>query len=206
VGVKILIAEDDPVSRRMLQGMLAEWGHEAVAAADGGEAWRALQDDGAFRLAVLDWVMPVLDGIEVCRLVRRRPTPTPPYLILLTARDAKADIVAGLRSGANDYVTKPFDREELQARVQVGCRVVDLQQSLADRVRELEAALAQVKQLYGLLPICSYCKKIRDDQNYWQQVEAYLGAHSGAQFSHSICPECYEGVVKPKLLRWKDSR
>jgi phosphoserine phosphatase RsbU/P len=83
--------------------------------------------------------------------------------------------------------------------VQVGMRIVELQHSLADRVTALEEALARVKQLQGLLPICSYCKKIRDDRNYWQQVESYISEHSEAQFSHSICPECYEGRVKPEL-------
>jgi phosphoserine phosphatase RsbU/P len=128
-----------------------------------------------------------------------RSTPPPPYLILLTAKGRREDIITGLKAGANDYVTKPFDREELRARVQVGARIVELQHSLADRVHALEEALARVKQLQGLLPICSYCKKIRDDQNYWQQVENYISRHSEAQFSHSICPGCYEQLVKPEL-------
>jgi sigma-B regulation protein RsbU (phosphoserine phosphatase) len=127
------------------------------------------------------------------------PSSTPPYLILLTAKGGREDLVTGLEAGANDYVTKPFNREELRARVQVGVRMVELQQSLADRVKALEEALARVKQLQGLLPICSYCKKIRDDQNYWQQVESYIAEHSQAQFSHSICPDCYEKLVKPEL-------
>jgi hypothetical protein len=96
-------------------------------------------------------------------------------------------------------VTKPFNREELRARVQGGARVVELQRSLAERVEELEQALARVKQLQGLLPICSYCKKIRDDRNYWQQVEAYIGEHSEAVFSHGICPDCFDKFVKPEL-------
>ena len=92
-----------------------------------------------------------------------------------------------------------LNREELRARVQVGERVVELQRRLAERVRELEAALADVKHLSGLLPICAYCKKIRNDQNYWQQVESYVAEHSEAQFSHGICPGCYETVVKTEL-------
>ena len=197
--MKVLIAEDDSISRLMLQSMLVEWGYEVIAVADGVEAWRTLQSPDAPRLAVLDWVMPGMDGVEVCRRVRARPTQDPVHLILLTSRDEKADIVAGLKGGASDYVTKPFDRDELQARIQVGRTVVELQQSLAARVRELEEALTQVKQLQGLLPICCYCKKIRDDKNYWQQVEEYLGHHSALQFSHGICPHCWEKVVKPQL-------
>ena len=110
------------------------------------------------------------------------------YVILLTARDARADVVAGLDAGADDYLIKPFDLEELRARVQVGRRLVALQDRLADRVAELQEALTKVKQLNGLLPICAYCKRIRTDQNYWEQVEHYVAEHSEAQFSHGICP------------------
>jgi DNA-binding response OmpR family regulator len=170
-----------------------------VVTRDGVEAWNVLQEEDAPLLAILDWMMPGLDGLEVCRKVRGRQSSTPPYLLILTAKGQRKDIVNGLQAGANDYVTKPFSREELQARVQVGIRVVELQQSLADRVRALEDALARVKLLHGLLPICSYCKKIRNDQNYWQQVEIYIAEHSEAQFSHSICPECYRVRVRPQL-------
>jgi phosphoserine phosphatase RsbU/P len=197
--MKVLIAEDETVSRRLLEATLVRWGYEVVVASDGVEAWEALQGDNAPLLAILDWMMPSMDGLEVCRRIRNRPSSTPPYLILLTAKGRREDIVTGLEAGANDYVTKPFNREELRARVQVGVRMVELQQSLADRVRALEEALTRVKQLQGLLPICSYCKKIRDDQNYWQQVESYIAEHSQAQFSHSICPDCYEKLVKPEL-------
>jgi DNA-binding response OmpR family regulator len=197
--VKVLIAEDDMVSRRLLEASLTRWGYEVVVTCDGAAAWEVLQRGDAPSLVILDWMMPGMDGIEVCRRVRSALTAMPPYLILLTAKGRREDIVTGLRAGANDYVTKPFDREELRARMQVGMRMVELQQSLAERVKALEEALTRVKQLQGLLPICSYCKKIRDDQNYWQQVESYISEHSEAQFSHSICPDCYERLVKPEL-------
>jgi sigma-B regulation protein RsbU (phosphoserine phosphatase) len=148
---------------------------------------------------VMDWMMPGLDGPEICRRLRAIDTPTPTYVILLTSRDASADVVEGLRAGADDYVTKPPNEDELVARVNVGARVVGLQQTLADRLRRLEEALANVKQLQRLLPICSYCKRIRDDQNYWQQVESYITVHSGVQFSHGFCPDCYNKYVKPQL-------
>jgi CheY-like chemotaxis protein len=199
--VQVLIADDDLIQRRLLQAALAEWGYAVTAAGDGLAAWQALQGPDAPKLAILDWMMPGLDGPEVCRRLRGWPTPEPVYVILLTARGAKADVVQGLEAGANDYVTKPFDREELRARVGVGRIVVELQHSLAARVRELETALAQVQQLRGLLPICSYCKKVRDDQNYWQQVEHYVAAHSAARFSHGICPDCYRQQVLPQLER-----
>jgi len=199
--MKILVAEDDPVSRRLVRALLTKWGHDVVVVRDGSEAWEALQGPDAPQLAVLDWMMPEMDGTDVCRKVREGPDPRRVYIILLTARGNRENIVEGLQAGANDYVTKPFFPEELRARIQVGEETVRLQSSLADRVRELEDALSHVKQLQGLLPICSYCKKVRDDQNYWHQVESYVSEHSEAQFSHSICPECYEKIVLPELER-----
>ena len=197
--MKILIAEDDAVSRRVLEVTLVRFGHEVVVAGDGAQAWEVLQAEDAPRLAILDWMMPRLDGLEVCRLVRSLPSTTPPFLILLTAKSTKEEVVTGLDAGANDYLTKPFDRAELRARVQVGVQVLELQSKLADRVRELELALTQVKQLQGLLPICSYCKKIRDEQNYWQRVDSYLSAHTDVMFSHGICPDCYRDEVLPQF-------
>lgn len=197
--MKILIAEDDMVSRRVLAATLEKFGHEVVVAADGAEAWAMLQSADAPRLAILDWMMPEIDGVELCRRVRALSTAAPPYLILLTAKSGKEDVVAGLDAGANDYLTKPFDRAELRARVQVGAHVLELQKVLAARVRELEAANSQVKQLQGMLPICSYCKKIRDEQNYWRRVESYISEHAEVTFSHGICPACYTDVVQPQL-------
>ena len=197
--MRILIAEDESVSRRLLEKNLIGWGHEVIATHDGAQAWAELQKQDAPSLAILDWMMPGLDGIEVTRRVRQRQTSPPTYIILLTAKGRKADIVEGLIAGANDYITKPFDRAELRARVQVGGTVVELQQSLADRVIKLEEALAHVKLLQGILPICSYCKHVRDDHNYWQSVECYVSEHTEAKFSHSICPNCYDAIVKPQL-------
>lgn len=199
--MRILIAEDDDVSRKVLQLTLTAAAHEVVATKNGAEALSVLENENAPPLAILDWMMPDLDGLEVCRRVRRAPSQTPVYIILLTAKTEKTDIVAGLEAGANDYITKPFDRQELRARVKVGETVVNLQQTLAARVGELEIALGKVKQLQGILPICSYCKHVRDDRNYWQQVDTYISEHTDTQFSHGICPDCYESIVKPQFER-----
>jgi phosphoserine phosphatase RsbU/P len=170
-----------------------------VVTCDGLDAMRVLEGAASPRLAILDWMMPGIDGLEVCRRVRDRATEVSLYILLLTAKGAKEDIVAGLDAGADDYLAKPFDRNELRARLRVGERMVELQNSMLERVRQLEEALANVKQLQGLIPICCYCKRIRSDENYWQQVEAYVSAHSKARFSHGICPECLDTVVKREL-------
>lgn len=201
--MRILVADDDRITQRMLQSMLTSWGYDVTVCVNGVEAWEALQEENPPSLVLLDWMMPDMDGVQVCQNVRTLPLPSPMYIILLTAKGRSEDIVTGLDAGADDYIIKPFHPEELRARTHVGCRVLDLQHSLAERVQELEHALTQVKQLSGLLPICSYCKKIRDDGNYWQQVECYLAEHSEAEFTHSICPECYDGVVKPQMAAIK---
>ena len=124
--MRILIAEDDSVSRRVLTKTLAKWDHEIVVTGDGKAALEVMQAPDAPRLAILDWMMPEIDGIEVCRRIRSAPTSQPPYLILLTAKGGKENIVTGLEAGADDYITKPFDRDELKARINVGIRVVEL--------------------------------------------------------------------------------
>jgi sigma-B regulation protein RsbU (phosphoserine phosphatase) len=193
--IQILVAEDEPVSRHLLERSLLGWGYAPVICCDGEEAWHTLQRDGAPRIAVLDWMMPNMDGLAVCRAVRAAGQAIEPYLIILTAHTGQENVVRGLQAGADDYLTKPVDHGELEMRLQVAVRVVSLQQRLAERVVELEAALGRVRQLHGLLPICAYCKRIRDDRNYWSQLETYLGEHSDLTFSHGICPNCLERVM-----------
>ena len=169
--MKILIAEDDPVSRCFLEVTLIKWGFNVITTCDGNQAWEAFQRELP-TIAVLDWMMPGIDGAEVCRRVRAIETNKPAYLILLTAKSEKQDVVAGLCAGADDYITKPFNRHELHARIKVGIRVAELQTTVVDRVVELELALSRVKQLQGLLPIC-----------------------------HGICPDCYDSLVQPQMQR-----
>jgi sigma-B regulation protein RsbU (phosphoserine phosphatase) len=191
-SMKVLVAEDDPVALCLVQRIL-ERDYEVVIARDGQEAWEALCQKDRPRLAVLDWQMPGMHGTDICRRIRQLPETDPMYVLLLTAtRMSPADLLAGFEAGADDFLTKPCNAEELRARVAVGRRVLQLQQTLAERVLELEEALASVRKLQGLLPICSWCKRIRNDRNYWEQVEIYLIQHSEATFTHGICPECYE--------------
>jgi len=196
--MRILIAEDDFTSRTVLVGVLKKEGHEVTATVNGSEAWQAMQQPDAPALAILDWMMPELDGPEVVRRVRARSTDRPPYLIMLTTKGEKTDIIAGLEAGANDYLAKPFNPGELRARVEVGRRMVELQAVLAAKIEELRQALDQVKTLRGILPICAACKKIRDDQGYWRQVEVYVRDHTEAEFSHGLCPDCIKRLY-PEL-------
>jgi DNA-binding response OmpR family regulator len=188
--MRILIADDDLTSRTLLASTLKKLGHEPITAKDGLDALRALEQPDAPRLAILDWLMPEFDGPEVCRRVRQGKINHPPYLILLTSRDDKNSVSEGLQAGADEYLAKPFNPIELAARIDVGIRIITLQDGLAHKVSELEEALRQIKTLRGIVPICAGCKKIRDDAGYWNQVEAYVSAHSEASFTHGLCPEC----------------
>jgi phosphoserine phosphatase RsbU/P len=197
--MKILVAEDDAVTRRMLVVTLERLGWDVITADDGNAAWRVfetLKGKDAPEIAVLDWMMPGIEGIEICRRLHTTPGFELVYIILVTSRGGKEDLSYGLAAGANDYITKPFDPAELEARVRVGQRMVKLQRSLAARVTEVEAALAHVQRLQGLLPICSYCKKVRNEANYWEQVESYFTTHSDLDFTHSICPQCTEKMLR----------
>ena len=131
--MNILIAEDDVVSRRLLKNALTKWGFEVTAVSDGRSAWETFQTEGAPRIAIMDWMLPEIDGIELCRRIRDAETSSSTYLILLTSRSGKQDIVNGLGAGANDYIVKPFDQDELRARVEVGRRVIELQKSLIEK-------------------------------------------------------------------------
>jgi DNA-binding response OmpR family regulator len=192
--MKVLIAEDDRVTGQLLDGTLRRWKYDTILVTDGDAAWAHLRQTTLPTLALLDWMMPGMDGPDVCRRVRAELPLANMYLMLVTARETRRDLIAGLDAGADDYVVKPFDADELRARIGVGVRVIALRENLAERVEQLEVALSSVKQLRGLLPICSYCKRIRGDDSYWQQVESYITAHSNAQFSHGICPTCYATI------------
>jgi DNA-binding response OmpR family regulator len=197
--MRVMIAEDDPVSRRLLEATLQKWGFDVLVTCDGTEAFNALRDENCPRLLVLDWMMPGMDGTALSAFLRERADGDSFYILLLTAKTQKEDIVAGLQAGADDYITKPFHHEELRARIDTGRRIVDLQRRLSDRIAELEGALAEVEELSGLLPICSYCKRIREGKDYWESVEQYIAGRSKAQFSHAVCPDCYEKIVKPQI-------
>lgn len=175
--MKILIAEDDPVSVKILQFTLQHYGHEVVTAATGDEAWE-LFDREPVRVIVSDWMMPGMDGLQLCQKVRERPKTDYTYFILLTAiNTGRENLRKAMDAGIDDFLGKPLDREAILMRLRVAERILEF--------------TTQIRQLKELIPICMYCKRVRDDTNYWDQVETYIHTHTGSNFSHGICPDCF---------------
>ena len=188
----VLLADDEEPSRRFLSYYLANWGYEVTAVSDGLEAAAVLDGDSAPAIALIDWIMPGMEGPALCQHVRAQSDRPFTYLVLLTAKTLKDEVAAGLDAGADDYLTKPCDMKELRARLKVAERMVTLERTLARQVVSLQEALDQVRQLKELLPICAWCKRIRDDEDYWHSIEEYLHVHTGTDFTHGICPHCLE--------------
>ncbi len=186
--MRILIAEDDALFRRLLQQVLSPE-HDIVLAEDGGKAWTLLQAPDHPALALLDWVMPVMSGPQICRKVREDPQLSSMYLMILTAKNSMPDVTSGLRAGADDYVTKPFIPEELRARVRVGVRLIRAELANNTLTRELCELRERDADLQRLLPICPSCRTVRADSEYWRAVHAYL--HGGVADSRpDSCPAC----------------
>ena len=189
--MKVMAVEDDAVARRILTQALGKLGHEVVEAEDGEAAWDLWQTEKT-RIIVSDWLMPKSDGLGLCQKLRALKGQDYVYFILLTGSEASIENKRmTAEAGVDDFLTKPLDFQELWMRMRVAERIVRTTQ--------------QVRQLEELLPICSYCKKIRDDQNYWQQIEGYINERTGSEFSHSVCPDCYTRVVLPELEKLKVS-
>lgn len=205
--MRILIAEDDTFSRKLLEATLQKAGHEVVSCVDGEAARKAYEKEPTIEMAILDWMMPERDGLEVCRIIKNNNNNPLTYVIILTAKSRPEDLALALKSGADDFVSKPFNAMELNARIDAGCRMILLQNAMMENIRELQETLTHVDQLQGILPICAWCKKIRDDTKYWTSVEEYFSKYSEAKFTHSICPECfkdnYPEIAKKKAMAKK---
>lgn len=180
--MNILVAEDDPVASKILSLTLQQVGHEVIVVPNGAAAWEAFVENPV-RLVVSDWMMPELDGLQLCRRIRERMDRDYTYFILLTANHAGRDNLAlAMEAGIDDFLQKPLDREAIWMRLRVAERILRFTR--------------QILQLGELLPICSYCKKIRDDDAYWQQFEAYIQEHTGTHFSHGVCPDCFDQQIR----------
>ena len=188
--MKILIADDDATSRLVLEATLRKLGHEVVVTENGRQAWEAFRQE-YFPVLISDWLMPRLDGLMLCRTIRETMHSNYTYIILLTMLGGKTNYLEAMEAGADDFITKPFDEEQLAARLHVAERILGLRQ--------------HVKQLEGLLSICAYCKKIQE-QGAWYELESYISQHSEAKFSHTYCPECYDKFIKPELEQMRRER
>jgi response regulator RpfG family c-di-GMP phosphodiesterase len=180
----ILIVDDERQNIKMLSEFLRDT-YKIMAAKNGEQALKAAQGNIVPDLILLDIMMPGIDGYEVCKKLKADKKTKHIPVIFVTAVTETQDAARGFQAGAVDFIQKPLDPVIVKARV-------DLHIKLHKTMADLKDALSQVKKLSGLLPICMYCKKIRDDTGYWNQIEAYIDNHSEAQFSHSICNECAE--------------
>jgi CheY-like chemotaxis protein len=184
---RILLAEDDPVSARILQVALSKFGYDPMIARNGTEAWEQF-DREPVRLIVSDWMMPGLDGLAFCEKVRARPQTPYTYFILLTANHTSAgNYELAAAAGVDDFLTKPLDREAIRMRLRVAERIL--------------CYTAEIRKLEEMIPICAYCHKVRDRDDYWDKVETYIQKKTGNTFSHVACPECYEKEVAQLCLR-----
>jgi DNA-binding response OmpR family regulator len=184
----ILVVDDQPANLKVLLSFLQEHDYRVYMVDSGQRALNIIpkiQPD----LILLDVMMPGMNGFEICRKIKKDENLASLPVIFMTALDSVADKMAGFAAGAVDYITKPFQQAEVLARINTHI-------TLQKREKELKQALEEIKTLNGILPICSYCKQIRNDEGYWQQVEEYISEHSKALFSHGVCPNCYKKVIK----------
>lgn len=193
----ILIVDDQPVNIQALSGLFMN-DYNIKIATSGTKALDIIMTCKPPDIILLDIQMPEMDGMEALSRIRHMPTEMPPYILILTVMGEEEQIIAGLKAGANDYLTRPFKTGELIARVEVGRRMVEMQDTLVNRLEELRKAISEIKTLRGMLPMCSRCKKIRDDKGYWNQMEVYIRNHTDAEFSHGLCPDCIK-VLYPDL-------
>jgi phosphoserine phosphatase RsbU/P len=174
----ILIAEDDPISARILEAALLKFGYQPLIARHGLEAWERF-DEQPVRVIVSDWMMPRLDGLAFCEKVRARPQTPYTYFILLTANQTSAENhELASAAGVDDFLTKPLDREAIRTRLRVAERILKY--------------TAEIRLLQEMIPICVYCHKVRDSHDYWDKVESYIQKETGSRFSHGACPQCYD--------------
>lgn len=186
--MKVLVADDEPVSRRILEKAVGALGHEVVAVEDGLAAWAALER-AHYPVLVSDWMMPAVDGIDLIRRLRAAGRRKYTYVVLLTTLGGNENHLAAMDAGADDFLVKPLDTQQLRVRLRVAERILALQE--------------EVRQLTGLLPMCSYCRKIRDKAGEWTTLERYVAEQTDASFTHGVCPVCMETTVRPELERFK---
>lgn len=193
---RVLVAEDDETSRNALVRLLQRDGYDVTVANDGQAAIDILLAPNPPHIALLDWGMPRLDGIHVCWAVRSIASNPYTYIIMVTGRDQSADALAAFAAGVDDFLSKPLDQLQLLARLRCGERVLGLEKRYAERLADLENAAQKMRKLTHLLPICTECRKVRNDNDYWQDIEAYRADPAGAPSAQGICPACMTGILQ----------
>ena len=182
--MKILAVEDDLVALAVLEGTLKSLGHDVISTTDGESAWALLKEHRC-RLVVCDWALPELDGLRLCHRIRAQPGEYVYFILLTGAAASNQNRDHAMDAGVDDFLSKPVDLADLKIRLHVGQRIIQY--------------TTHIQKLESLIPICSYCKSVRDDQSYWQRIEAFVAERTGAGFSHSVCPTCYEKHIVPQL-------
>lgn len=183
--LRILIAEDDDVTSKLLEVMVEHLGHKAILAANGAEAWEIFQKFNP-QIVLTDWNMPSMDGLQLCKKIRELEKPDYNYVVVLTAAfTSKENYQQAMAAGADDFLRKPYDRDELAAKLRVAERIIKFHST--------------VRELRQLIPICSYCKSIRSDKNYWEEIGNYLASQAGLHVTHGICPDCADKHFKSIL-------
>jgi len=194
--MKILVAEDDSVSRRLLEASLSKWGYEIIAVPDGSRALEYLEKNHSIHFAILDWMMPGKEGIFICERMREKRQNRTVYIILMTPRDGSREAISGLASGADDYITKPIDKAELRQKVISGERIIHLEMTVSRKTEELRQLQEQNEQLREIVPNCTRCAKARQDDQFYRRVEAYLDQCSKTPTTHGLCPECRDKLTE----------
>jgi CheY-like chemotaxis protein len=195
--VKVLIAEDDPIASRLMRAVLADCELEVIVAADGDEAVEMIERENP-ALILLDWNLPGRTGLEICQHVRQRNQRERPYIVMVTCRDADDDVVTAFAAGADDYVRKPIHPRQLLARLQAGMRLVLREHALVQEHAALQTALASLRDMPALVPICSCCRRVSDGEDAWLAADRYLALRAGVQFTHGLCPTCAPRFLEPK--------
>lgn len=184
--MKVLIVEDDPIAAAVLEASLTALHYDVALTANGREAWQRFSEE-RFPIVLSDWMMPELNGLELCQRIRAQGGEYTYFIMLSNLAVSGGNVELAMEAGVDDFLHKPVNPTELHARLRVARRIMSY--------------VAEVRQLQSIIPICGYCRKMRDDKNYWSQVEEYLGSQTGAVFSHGVCPECYEKVLVPEMRK-----
>ena len=188
---KVHIVEDDKTTRRLLENVTSMLGYEVKAYEDGKQAWDAFEIERP-QIVISDWMLPEMDGLELCRKLRESMKDSYTYFVLVTAQKrSRPNLERAIDAGVDDFLKKPIGSDEIWNRLRVAERILNFNK--------------QVQRLESLIPICCYCKKVRNDGDLWEQIEQYVNERTGADFTHSICPECMETKVRPQMEAYKQS-